>query len=169
MKTSLFLVGAALLALGVGAQAQNRGNGRNNGGGNRNNGGNGGNGGATFPLPEGVESLVSIDAYNILLAQTNRDGKRDLSPIIIKHIYSGGVARLFGGTTIPTEQFVSPGAFGGGNGNGNGGGNGNGRNNGGGFGGQGAQNGGLGGFQGGVQNGGAFSMRPRPSAFRGRN
>ncbi len=196
MKTSLFLIGAALLTINIGAQAQNRGNGRGNQG-NQNNGG--GQNGGTFPLPEGVEQLVSIDAYNILLAQTDRDGKKDLSPIIVKHIYSGGIARLFGGTTVPTELFVSPGAFGGGNNGGNGGGRGTGVGNGG----LGGQNGGLGGGFGGVQTGGggftgggftgggfnggqtgggftggqngAFLMRPstptisRFSAFRGRN
>ena len=171
MKKSLFLVGASLLALNISTEAQNRGNRNNNGGNNnganRNNGG-GNNGGATFPLPEGVESVVSIDAYNILMAQTNRDGKRDLSPIIVRHIYSGGVARLFGGSTIPTEQFVSPGTFGGGN---NGGGqNGGGQNNGFGGGVQGGGNlGGAAGGLGGAQTGGAFQMRRRASAFRGRN
>ncbi len=154
MKTTLLLVGAALLTLSAGAHAQNRGNGGNggNGRGNNNRGGNnGGNGGgATFPLPEGVESIVSIDAYNILLAQTNRDGKRDLAPIIVKHVYSGGIARLFGGSTVPTEQFVSPGEFGSTNGGGNGGGGFGGGNQNGGFG------GGAGGFGGGGFGGGGF-------------
>ena len=183
MKTSLFLVGAALLVIGTGAQAQQRGFGGNGNGNGRNNAGNnrgGNNGGAALPLPEGVESVVSIDAFNILLAQTNRDGRRDLSPSIVRHIYSGGVAKLFGGGSIPTEQFVTPGALGGGNGGS--GIRGGGQN--GGFGGQnsgfggnngfgGVQNGGFqgGGFQGGGFGGagniGAFQMRP--SAFRGRN
>ena len=148
MKTTLLLVGAALLSAGTSAQAQfgqgNRGNNRGNGRNTQ------GNGGGALPLPEGVERVVSIDAFNILLAQTNRNGQRDLSPIIVRHIYSGGVARLFGGDTVPTELFVTPGAFGGANNGRNGGGN---R---GGFGqtGIGGAGGGLGGGIGGF--GGAF-------------
>lgn len=180
MKKSLLLVGAALLALGTQAQAQNRAN--NRGGGNNANNTNqnrGGNNGGVLPLPEGLESVVSIDAFNILLAQINRDGRRDLSPIIVRHIYSGGVARLFGGSSVPTEQFVTPGTFGGGNGGGNGGARGgggfqNGGQNGGqntGFGGGGTRGGTQGGGQnsggfGGGGNFGSFQMRP---SLRGRN
>lgn len=151
MKTSFLLIGAALLTFGAGAQAQNRGN-RNN---NRGNNNRGAQNGATFPLPEGVESVVSIDAYNILVAQTNRNGQRDFSPIIVRHIYSGGLAKLFGGSSVPTEQFVTPGTLGR-NSNNNGG-----NNNGGGFQ-NGAQNGGT-------QNFGAFQMRRRATALQRRN
>ncbi len=165
MKTPLFLVSATLLALGAGVQAQQNGN-QNSGNANS----------ATLPLPDGVESVISIDASNTLLVQTDRDGKRELGAIIVRHIYSGGIARLFGGGSIPTSQFVSPGVFGGGNnGGGNNGGNGfqgnnannqNGNNQNGGFGGgfQGGANGG-GGFGGG-NNFGAFQMR---RFGRGRN
>ena len=151
------LLGATLVALGVGANAQQ--NDRGNRGNNQNN-----NGGGVLPLPEGVEKVVSIDAFNILIAQSNREGKSELSPIIVRHIYSGGVARLFGGETVPTAQFVSPGAFGGNRGNGGGQGNnsqGNGGGQNGGFGGQlggfgGGSGGQNGGFGGGFQNGGGF-------------
>ena len=170
MKKSLLLVGATLLALGTQAQAQNRANNRG-GGNNANNNNNqnrGGTNGGVLPLPEGLESVVSIDAFNILLVQINRDGRRDLSPIIVRHIYSGGVARLFGGSSVPTEQFVTPGTFGGGNGGGNGGARGGGFQNGGQNGGQNTGFGG-GGTQGGGQNGGGFgSFQMRPS-LRGRN
>ena len=142
MKITSILAGATLFALGLGAfssaSAQPRGNN------NRAQGG-----GAALPLPEGVRRVVSIDAYNVLLAEFERDGKRGMSPLIVRHIYSGGIARLFGGTSIPTEQFISPGVLGGGNNGGQGG-------IGGGIGGFGA--GGVGGGQGGVTGigGGGF-------------
>jgi hypothetical protein len=133
MKKSLFLASATLFALSVSASAQQFGNnnqGNNNQGNfnqnnNRNNNRNQ-NGGATLPLPEGVKSLVSIDAYNMLLAEVDNDGQTDYAPIIVRHVYSGGIARLFGGTSVPTDQFVSPGQL---NGNNNGGGFGNNNNN----------------------------------------
>lgn len=183
MKTTLFLLGAALLSLGTGAQAQFGGGGQGqvNGNGGNNRGGaqgrGGRNGGATFPLPEGVESVVSIDALNQLLVLSNRDGKRVLTPVIVRHIYSGGIAQLFGGSSIPTEIFVSPGVLGGGqNGGGGGGFGGGGRGGGqnGGFGGGGFGGGGFGGQTGGFGGGGfggvqtGVGFQRRPSAFRGR-
>ncbi|HEX9996792.1 MAG TPA: hypothetical protein VGB45_06590 [Abditibacterium sp.] len=106
MKFTNILAGATLFAASFGlvavVSAQPRGNNRAQGA-----------GGGALPLPEGVRRVVSIDAYNVLLAEYERDGQRGMSPIIVRHIYSGGVARLFGGTSIPTEQFISPGATGG--------------------------------------------------------
>lgn len=186
MRKFVLFSGVMLLALSTSAFAQQRGNGGFNGGGgnNRNNQ----NGGGVMPLPEGVKSVVSIDAYNMLLAEVDRDGQQDLAPIIVRHVYSGGIAKLFGGSTVPTEQFVSPGLMGGnnrgnqtganglnnnnGNGNGFGGGFNGGGSNGGGFnsGGFGGNTGGFGGggfggntnFGGGFGGGnfGAFQIRP---------
>jgi hypothetical protein len=70
----------------------------------------GGNG--VLQLPPGVEQLVSIDAHNILLAQLrdpDNPDRRSYAVIVPQHVYSGGLARLFGGTVIPTEQFLVPG------------------------------------------------------------
>jgi hypothetical protein len=123
-------------------------------------------GGATLPLPQGVQQVVSLDAYNTIIAQTqDDDGNRHYTLIPIMHVYSGGIAALFGGVSIPTEVFVSPaggrsgngnnGGFGGGNGfaggNGNNGFGGNGNN---GFGGGG--NNGFGGGNGQNPGGGGF-------------
>lgn len=94
MKISLLLTGATLLALSLNAGAQTQPNPRD---------------AATLPLPEGVKRVVSIDAYNVLLAETERDGARGFGLITVRHIYAGGLALLFGGGIIPTQQFVSPG------------------------------------------------------------
>ncbi len=73
--------------------------------------------------------------------------------IIVRHIYAGGIALLFGGTVLPTQPFVSPQQSGGGNGGrGNSGGN---RGGVGGFSG-GQIGGGGGGFGGGGFGGGGF-------------
>ncbi len=104
MKLS-FSLAAIVLAISVPALAQTRPN-----VGNRT------SGGGVLPLPKGVDRVVSIDAYNELLAEgTDDTGRRIYTPIIINHVYSGGIAALFGGISIPTEQFVSPGAGGGSN------------------------------------------------------
>ena len=83
------------------------------------------NGGAVFELPSSVQNVVSIDALNmIIIAQDGeRDGETRYTPSIIQHVYSGGIARLFGGTSVPTAQFATPGLLGGGNQNGGFGGN----------------------------------------------
>ena len=67
--------------------------------------------GAVFQLPLGVRNVVSIDALNmIIIAQDGeREGEINYTPTVIQHVYSGGIARLFGGTSVPTAQFVSPG------------------------------------------------------------
>ncbi len=58
-----------------------------------------------FNLPPGVSKLVSIDAQNVLLAELT-NGQYQL--LAVQHVYSGGIARLFGGAVIPTAAFVSP-------------------------------------------------------------
>lgn len=111
----------------------------------------GGNGGAVFELPPSVQNVVSIDALNmIIIAQDGeREGETQYTTSIIKHVYSGGIARLFGGTSVPTAQFATPGLLnGGGNNGGFGGNNGGFGGNNGGFGGN------NGGFGGNNQNGG---------------
>ena len=102
MKLPLTLA-ALVVALSTSAMAQNRGNFNQRGG----------QGGGVLPLPKGIDRVISIDAYNELLAEgTNNDGQRTYTPIIVRHVYSGGIAALFGGISIPTEQFISPGAGG---------------------------------------------------------
>ena len=110
------LIGAiagALLCTPALAQQQ-RGNANNNGG---------AQGGAILQLPPSVQNVVSIDAFNLLIIASDgeRRGETRYTPTLIKHVYSGGIARLFGGTSVPTAQFATPGQFGnnGGNGNGN--------------------------------------------------
>lgn len=89
----------------------------------------GAQGGAVFELPSSVQSVVSIDALNTLIIAQNDEqtGETQYTTAKIQHVYSGGIARLFGGTSIPTAQFATPGLL-------NGGGNNN-QNNNGGFGG----------------------------------
>ena len=111
-------------------------------------GANGGaNGGAVFQLPPSVQNVVSIDALNMIVIASEgaREGETQYTPTIIQHVYSGGIARLFGGAVVPTAQFATPGLM---NGGGQGG------NNNGGFGANGVQNGFNG--AGGINNGGGF-------------
>jgi hypothetical protein len=68
-----------------------------------------------FDPPSGVAKIVSIDAQNMLLSQL-ANGEYQL--LTVRHVYSGGIARLFGGVTVPTAYFVSP-AFNGNTFNGN--------------------------------------------------
>ncbi len=95
-------------------------------------------------------------------ADPSKEGK-DYKIIIVRHIYAGGLAQLFANAdVIHTEDFVSPGQFGGGQGGQGGGGQGGGGfgggQGGGGFGGgQGGQSGfGGGGSGGGSSGGGSF-------------
>ena len=155
MKNLIFCAVAGAL-LGAPALAQPRNNANQNNFGAQN--------GAIFQLPPSVQNVVSIDALNtIIIAQDGaRDGETQYTPLRIQHVYSGGIARLFGGTSVPTAQFATPGLLnGGGNNNFNNGavaagGNQNGVRN---FGGNGFgnnQSGGFGGnnFGGGFSNGG---------------
>ena len=99
------------------AQAQfQRYNQNNNGRNNRSYGQNGqngqnGNNGAVLPLPRGVNNVISIDAHNIILAEVESEDNPDeteYKAFTINHVYSGGIARVLGGTIVPTEVFVSP-------------------------------------------------------------
>jgi hypothetical protein len=68
--------------------------------------------GGTLPLPEGVNRVVSIDAHNYILAEEGTGTQRTYSAINIRHLYSGGIAKLFGGSSVSTDQFISPSAGG---------------------------------------------------------
>ena len=117
--------------------------------------------GAILQLPPGVQNVVSIDAFNMVIIASDGEqpGQTRYTPTRIKHVYSGGIARLFGGFSVPTAQFVTPGAFDNNqNGNQNNNQNGGvaavgGQNNQNGFGGGFQNNGNFGGGFGGVQNG----------------
>jgi len=64
--------------------------------------------------PAGVTKIVSVDAHNVLIIETEDapDAPKQYSLIIPRHIFSGGIAALFGGSSIPTEMMVSPGMAG---------------------------------------------------------
>lgn len=64
--------------------------------------------------PSGVTKIVSVDAHNVLIVETEDapDAPKQYSLIIPRHIYSGSLARLFGGSVIPAEMMVSPGMAG---------------------------------------------------------
>ena len=114
MKHLLFgaLAGALLCTPALAQFGQGRGG--NVGGANQNQFGAGG--GAVFQLPPSVQNVVSIDALNTLIIASDgeRPGETQYTPVLIKHVYSGGIARLFGGTAVPTAQFASPGLMNGG-------------------------------------------------------
>ena len=83
----------------------------NRGRNNRNRGRNNGDEGGVLPLPKGVARVIGIDAQNLLLVEMEPEvegGPSEYRAIPVRHVYVGGVARLFGGTTISTEEFVSP-------------------------------------------------------------
>jgi len=100
--------------------------------------------GVLTPPPE-ITSIISIDAHNtVLIESQNPDAPNEpkqYSLSVPRHIYSGSIARIFGGTIIPTEVLVIPesarranfGAPGGVSGIGNGGNFNNGNNNSGGY------------------------------------
>ena len=59
--------------------------------------------------PAGITGIVSIDAHNTLLVESQAPGEpKQHSLFVVRHIYSGGLARLFGGSIIPTEALVIP-------------------------------------------------------------
>jgi len=65
--------------------------------------------GGVIPLPQGINQVFSIDAHNIVVLDTQgADGGRVYRVIVPQHVYSGGIARTFGGTVIPTEVLVVP-------------------------------------------------------------
>lgn len=63
-----------------------------------------------LPLPEGVTSVVGLDAQNAVVVSAESDGKEPAhyELIFTKHVYAGGIARLFGGSVIPTSVLASP-------------------------------------------------------------
>jgi hypothetical protein len=67
--------------------------------------------GVLTPPPE-VSNVISIDAHNTILIETqdpqDPDSPKEYSLAIPRHIYSGGVARLLGGSIITTEMLVVP-------------------------------------------------------------
>lgn len=91
MKISLFLAGAALVALTATAEAQPRANTQT----------------AALPLPDDVRRVTAIDAYNVLLVE-KRDPPREFALLGVSHVYAGGLARLFGGRVVSTRELVSP-------------------------------------------------------------
>ena len=106
------ITGALLCTPAFAQPQQQRGNGNNNFGAQN---------GAVFQLPPSVRNVVSIDALNMIIIASDgeREGETVYTPTIIQHVYSGGIARLFGGTAVPTAQFVTPGLMNGGGNNGN--------------------------------------------------
>ena len=108
MTKSLLLGGALCLLCAAPASAQNRAPQNNQFNGQ----GQGQSNGAVFPLPPSVTNVVSIDAQNILIIESHTNGRTQYTPMIVKHVYSGGIARLFGGSVVPTAQFASPGLLG---------------------------------------------------------
>jgi hypothetical protein len=66
-------------------------------------------GGGVMQLPKGVTKVVSIDTQNVLLVESvDADGNKHYNIIRPRHVYSGGLARIFGGSIISTEQLVIP-------------------------------------------------------------
>jgi hypothetical protein len=65
---------------------------------------------AILETPSGVGRLIAIDAHSMLLAESTPgpNSEPGLWPVNVKHVYPGGIARLFGGIIVPTETFVSP-------------------------------------------------------------
>ena len=63
-----------------------------------------------LPLPPGISRLIAVDAQNTLLAETTGENgePRQFFALPVRHVYAGGLARLFGGTVVPTAPFVSP-------------------------------------------------------------
>jgi len=65
--------------------------------------------GGVLPLPEGVQSVTSYDPQNsLIVAYTGQDGRLHYEVIPLKHVYSGGIAMIFGGNVIPTQAVVTP-------------------------------------------------------------
>lgn len=96
MSTRHFLTIALLLASAVSAFAQNAPNAAT---------------GVLTPPPD-ISTIVSIDAHNALIIGT-RDPQTPNAPEEFslrtpRHVYAGGITRLFGGSIMPTEMFVIP-------------------------------------------------------------
>jgi hypothetical protein len=56
--------------------------------------------------PADISQIISIDEHNSVLIESA--DPKEYSLALPRYIYSGGVARIFGGTIIPTENFVIP-------------------------------------------------------------
>lgn len=114
MNVKLFVV-LSTLALGAATAsaqpAQNQNNQQN-----ANNGNNGNN--ALLQLPADVERVVAIDAYNTLIAETPNRQPR-YTYFRPRHISARGLARIFGGSVITTEQLLGLDSLGNGGGFGN--------------------------------------------------
>ena len=133
-------------------------------GGNQNasNQGRNNNNGAVLQLPQDVERLVAVNAYNTIIIQNKANTLKPLYQTYkTQHIPASGIARLFGGTVITTEELLGLDQVGGfGNNGGFGGGFSNSGNFGGGFGQNGfgqnglGQNGSGNGFNNGFNGGG---------------
>lgn len=65
---------------------------------------------ATLPLPDRIKAIAAIDAQNSFIAGAETESTTSLHYEIIplKHIYAGGIARLFGGMVIPTALMATP-------------------------------------------------------------
>lgn len=67
--------------------------------------------GALTPPPE-ISNIVSIDAHNVVLVESQNPDvpsePKQYSLYVPRHIYSGAIARLFGGSIISTESMVIP-------------------------------------------------------------
>lgn len=63
-------------------------------------------------LPPEISTVLSIDAHNSAIIGTRDpktpDAPERFSPYSPRHIYSGVLGRLFGGTITTTEEFVIP-------------------------------------------------------------
>jgi len=80
--------------------------------------------GGALDLPKGITKIISIDAQNSLLVEvTDPDDLTNHQYLLIpiQHVYSYGIAKVFGGGNLPTAMFVSPASQGGGAINGAGG------------------------------------------------
>jgi len=67
--------------------------------------------GGLLTLPPPITKLVAIDAHNVLLAEStdpDTPGQKQHSLLTVRHVYPGGIARIFGGTVVPASIFVSP-------------------------------------------------------------
>lgn len=72
--------------------------------------------GALLDLPKGITRIISIDAQNTLLVEvTDPDDPTNHQYLLIpvQHVYSGGIAKVLGGSTMPTAPFLSPATQGG--------------------------------------------------------
>jgi hypothetical protein len=69
---------------------------------------------ATVTPPAAVTNIISIDAHNNIIVETqdpqDANAPKEYSLAVPQHVYSGGLARMMGGSVIPTEVLVVPGS-----------------------------------------------------------